>query len=51
MNVLELINLLEEYDDTLEIIIEGCDCTAPVSGVSKINGEVVIRREDGVIIE
>ena len=51
MNVLELINLLKGFDDNKEIIIEGCDCTASVSGVSKIDGKVVIRREDGVIIE
>jgi hypothetical protein len=26
MTVLELINLLEQMDETLKVIIEGCDC-------------------------
>ena len=42
MTVLELINLLEQMDETLEVILEGCDCYREPINVQEYEGRVEI---------
>lgn len=48
MIVKELIQKLQECNTELEVIVEGCDCEAIATGISRIDDRIIIRREMGV---
>ena len=48
LKVKDLIKLLESVDQNLLLSVEGCDCEAYAIGISKVENDIVIRRESGV---
>jgi len=46
MTVGELVAVLQGFDQSKRVLIDGCDCCAPATAVVLDDGRVMITRED-----